>query len=1065
MAERGNHAARSRPGLPRPSQPVPASEQPGNSFRYLYQKLSEKEFQQLCGALLRQAHPNLRCYPVGMSDGGRDAVERTGDGALVYQVKWTSKTERDPVAWLKKAVEGERVNIERLVREEGATQYRLMTSVAGTSGPHFGTMDRLDEELKKLSRAYGIEMQCLWQSDVDSMVDSAPDSLKWSYANMLVGHDLIRYLIDGSQSQGRASETRDILLRVMARQWAEDAKVKFSQVEMDHLNIVDLFVDVEEELVEPPKNVVDAYVAKQQARSEGAAQYLLRTTMPLTLVRGEPGQGKSTLGQYLCQVHRAAILPPHEVLQGKSPAHTTDRPKVALRTDLRDYAAWLQGRDPFEEEPTGKAVRRQGTSRSLESFLAHLCTHYAGGPMVSPQQVQDFLSRYPALILLDGLDEVADHSLRRSVVDEIDNLSQRMATARPFQIIVTTRPNASGLAEPSNERFETVRLRVLSTAMQQEYLRKWAAISGIGHQKRRQLGRLFRERTSEDHIAQLAVNPMQLTILLYLINRRGESVPTARTPLYTQYMETLLDREVEKAQIVKENLPRVQEVTSYLGWSMQGGVESNATAGRQTVKAIERALLVYLHEVDGPVELAGALFTAVSDRFWALSSKVEGTFEFSVQPVREYFAARFLAQYAGLWGKLALKQDVLSQMVGRPYWLNTARFYAGFADPNELPGLADGLADAFERDRHSFQLRVATWTLLADGIFDQARQRVRQQVADLLADNLSVSLLGAGADEMQALPKDRGGREVASAYLERIGGSPKHALARQRVRLLPLFTIERDEFEDWWLPHLRIAADDEQTSTWLTLGASFGGARLPAEVLETLALDRPADAAAALAMSAAPSTGSSQEAALLRAVLDGHASDTSTSSTSEAGDLLKIARPQHFIDLAQAPSTPLFEMPVNHLRPAHGERQNRSSALQRLTVKDARYKRLGRVSAVRKGEKNTTAPWQNTARLIAEMHGPCWLAAEIAIIGAATQTTVTGGDVTSGGAATGHHIDYGTFVEQTRAHRTDLAWWTGLYEAHDDDLSRCTWALALLCVADASVVAASLGDLDGVLSR
>ena len=73
-----------------------------------------------------------------MSDGGRDITD--GGQALVYQVKWTSKVEQDPVSWLKDAVEGERANIERLVREKGATKYRLMTSVAGTSFPKRGSM-------------------------------------------------------------------------------------------------------------------------------------------------------------------------------------------------------------------------------------------------------------------------------------------------------------------------------------------------------------------------------------------------------------------------------------------------------------------------------------------------------------------------------------------------------------------------------------------------------------------------------------------------------------------------------------------------------------------------------------------------------------------------------------------------------------------------------------------------------------------------------------------------------------------------------------------------------------
>lgn len=109
-----------------------------------------------------------------MSDGGRDISGSEGELAVIFQVKWTSKALQNPVTWLRSAVEAERANIERLIREEGATEYRLMTCVAGTSTPKTGTIDRLDEELNKLSEQYGVRMRCMWQSDLDSMVDSAP---------------------------------------------------------------------------------------------------------------------------------------------------------------------------------------------------------------------------------------------------------------------------------------------------------------------------------------------------------------------------------------------------------------------------------------------------------------------------------------------------------------------------------------------------------------------------------------------------------------------------------------------------------------------------------------------------------------------------------------------------------------------------------------------------------------------------------------------------------------------------------------------------------------------------
>lgn len=49
----------------RKGDPQPLSTQPGHSWKYLYERLTEKRFQQLCGALLRHdesAEVLCRCF-------------------------------------------------------------------------------------------------------------------------------------------------------------------------------------------------------------------------------------------------------------------------------------------------------------------------------------------------------------------------------------------------------------------------------------------------------------------------------------------------------------------------------------------------------------------------------------------------------------------------------------------------------------------------------------------------------------------------------------------------------------------------------------------------------------------------------------------------------------------------------------------------------------------------------------------------------------------------------------------------------------------------------------------
>ena len=1061
----------STPRRPKSKGPDPLSTQPGHSWRYLYERLTEKRFQQLCGALLRHDDPTVRLYPVGMGDGGRDVTARGTDGTsggLIYQVKWTKDRIQNPVAWLKKAVEGEAENIERLVAQ-GATRYVLMTCVAGTSTPDKGTMDRLDKEFAAFSQRFGVEMQPLWQADIDGMVDGAPDAIKWSYEEMLAGHDLIRFLIHGSAVEGRAAEMRTTLLRVMKNQGAEDAKVKFSQADLDQTPLAEVFVDVQAEVVAGPRAAPDLLgLSAYQDRTAGALHYLLTTSMPYTLVRGEPGQGKSTLGQYLCQVHRAEILPEDDVSEISSGEYSVNEPKLPFRIDLRHYASWLGGVDPFDDDPVGerRPKRRHGAERGLEHFLAHYCHFYSGGRTVTVEQIQDLLDRYPTLLLLDGLDEVGDQGLRSHVVSEIDRLTKRLGAVRRrrTQVVVTTRPNSSSQPEPSQDFFEYVRLLPMNPLMQKTYLRKWAAVNGLPPTRRRKLTRVFLGRTAEEHIAQLSANPMHLTILLYLINKRGEAVPTARTAIYSAYMDALMDREIERDQIDKDDVDRVHETTSWLGWRMQSGVETDASLGKLPLKRIRSELFNYLQEVEGPEELLDKLFKASADRFWALTSKEGETYEFAVQPVREYFAARYLAKYAGMLSKPVLKGDLLAHLVQRSYWLNTTLFFAGFADPNEIGGLVMGLEDALEDGRHPLQVRVALWALLRDGIFSPV-SRTQRKAVGLLTDDLSLCLLSpvSHPDQFPALPEGLGAREFAAALRNLVENNRE--VSRERAlaaaRLLGEVGPHPEDLSEWFESALS-TADGQEEEVLLSLGAVHRRLRVSGPRADHLLLASAASRRAALAMGAIPASGTGSEAALLQAVVAGEASDIATTSITPGACLLRAVRPHRFIDLAKPDGQSRFVVATAHLGGIQADERARQQVFTRLISTDSRYSRVKHSSLFRRGQQGSTAPWQDTAREIAAIHGPCWLATEIALVGAVNGFVRTGGSFDPEKAALGPSMDYGVYVQTLRKGQ-DQDWWRSQSNILEDAHSKMAWVAGLLLCADWESITALLPVLESFM--
>ncbi|MEJ2852300.1 MULTISPECIES: NACHT domain-containing protein [unclassified Saccharothrix] len=1031
--------------------------------RYLYERLEEKGFQRLCSALLAHVFPDVTCMPVGQADGGRDAVRPHPDGGtIVYQVKWSATPERDPVAWLTTAIRGEADNIRALVAR-GAKRYILLTSVAGTGPLDRGTMDRLDKLLVGFSTEFGVDMACWWRADLDARVDAAPESLRWAFADMLAGWDLIRYMLQAPEREVRELKLRDLLMKVVAAQWDEDAKVKFKQVDLNSHALADLYVDVRAARVKLPRwkpagAKAIGFPPGHTAPLGGAAEYLLQAEHPLTVVLGAPGQGKSTLAQFVCQRHRAVLLG-----RGEAGDVAQDQVRVPLKVELRDYASWLGGDNPFDLSTP--PVRR--SVRSLEAFLADLLRARSGGRQVDVETVHDLIDRFPLLLVLDGLDEVADSAVRATVVDQIEKLRARLSTNNwTPRVVVTTRPNSSNLAEPSTDHFEHVVLLPLDAEIRNAYLRKWAAALELSPADEQSLASIFERRAMEPHIAQLAENPMQLTILLYLILKRGDSIPQARTELYRSFMETFLDREAAKSASVHRHRRDLEEVTAYLGWHLQSIAETERSNGTLPIREIKLAILEYLYTADKNVELVEELFTAVTDRVWALTSKEQGAFQFDVQPVQEYFAAKHLYEVAGADQRYFDASEVFRELLRRPYWSNTCRFYAGFAAVNELAALAEVLAEEFERlspqpvpppddpnGPPTVQIpgvgriahtRTLTWALLRDGAF-AARPRTQAAVARLFADDLSVHMLLSDARELGPLPHNRGAGALAQALLNRVEREPLHPMSVLRMQLVAHnATSDRDlytgQFDDWWQPRMAEAVGTADEATWLRLGMALrAGERLPDDITERLSLADTAAAQYAISAGVTPLPGSPGDRRLLRAVLDGHCVWDDPAGRSYAADLLRLTRFEHFTGTGApehyigGPATGHFAWPVSNLT---------REAAARLVGVDPRY---STVVTVPDGHPATLAPagsWAAVSTTIREIHGGCLLADAVAAIGISTEVELdTESDLVSDDFAAG-----------IAHNRTRPAWWRRQFPDSTEPVALARWTLTLLLAAPESIV-------------
>ena len=539
-------------------------------MRYYYETLNEQTFQQLAQALIVAVHPETVCLPVRQPDGGRDAffyhdaVERKG--FVVFQVKFSSnpkeKKERDAVEEL---IQSEKNKVQSLI-EKGADHYYLVTNVQGTSHLESGSVDKAN---KLLTEAFGIPSFVWWRDDLDARIDNAAD-IKWSYSQICRATDMLQFLIKRPEHETEMEAARAIT-SYMGKQHGDDRDVKFKQVELKK-RLTDLFVDIpighkssrkdRNQWQDSTKETRDMHEYLDQLydydddddedefpfKHDGqAAGFLLH--MPFgkgvsrIVLEGAPGQGKSTVTQFLCQINRIKLLPPRQSELSSIKTMLSSAPsRTPFRVDLRDYAAWVSGRHPYAKP--GEITPPEEGQRSLESFLTMQIAWHSGGLELSQHNLLEFFVRAHSVVVLDGFDEVADIATRARVVEEICAAADRLdAHVLSLQIIVTSRPtafaNSPGFAEDNWVHLE---LNDLKRSNIDAYQTKWGDAQDLTPAERQALKTTLDEKLRLPHLRDLARNPMQLAILLQLMHVQGAALPDKRTALYEEYMKIFLNR-------------------------------------------------------------------------------------------------------------------------------------------------------------------------------------------------------------------------------------------------------------------------------------------------------------------------------------------------------------------------------------------------------------------------------------------------------------------------------------------------------------------------------------------
>lgn len=459
--------------------------------------------------------------------------------------------------------------------------------------------------------------------------------------------------------------------------------------------------------------------------------------------------------------------------------------------------------------------------------------HHSGGFDFSVADLHAIAKVSALLLVLDGFDEVADIPTRQEIIKEVKRgINNLRESAISLQVVITSRPaafaNSPGFPE---EEFPHLELASITRGLITEYAEKWIKAKRLQGRLGAEIRRTLKEKLDQPHLRDLARNPMQLAILLSLIHTRGSSLPEKRTALYDNYVELFFNREAEKNEVVREYRDLLIDIHRYLAWILHSEAEIGNDRGSISEERLHQLLVNYLKSEGRASEIAQKLFTGMIERVVALVSRVQGTYEFEVQTLREYFAARHLFETAPYSPpgaeKRGTRPDRFDGIARNFYWLNVTRFYAGCYSKGELPSLVDRLIELAQEEgyRSINHPRILAAILLSDWVFAQHQKSVKE-VISIILDGLGLRYLLRGGlphrsiSNALVLPKDSGRDELIQRCFEILSSYPAQDYVRELIELIKANSIAKEIINTWYKQALDI--DENKRTKWIEYGLYLG---------------------------------------------------------------------------------------------------------------------------------------------------------------------------------------------------------------------------------------------------
>ncbi|WP_396449135.1 caspase family protein [Actinomadura sp.] len=440
-----------------------------------------------------------------------------------------------------------------------------------------------------------------------------------------------------------------------------------------------------------------------------------RTRTPV-VVLGDPGSGKTTMARWLAIMHARAMLDGADevtVPVGKIDAARADsdagfrlgRPLLPVLARVAEFAERIDaGGEGAPSVLDFLAEHSWFGSRPVWS--RDVAGHRTGDPVPAPirrELLRRAVAEGRALIVLDGLDEIADPAARVRVSEAVTEFV-RAASREGSRLFITSRiagyhlrPLPASLTHVTIERLTDESMRVFFHAWMREVDRQirgadahtgdaTGAETGAAEAARRADHLLeLLHRPDGRYVHELATNPLLASTIATIYEAEDGSLPRQRVEVYQKAVDRLVAVWYERMSAA--DVARLTEHMFAVLRSVAYHVHTRKPTGviaEPEFRDLFRTELARLRP-DSVEEMLETLLRAMRDEVGLLASSAPGAYRFSHQTFQEFLAAQYLRDQPAA--------RVLGHL-GDPRWREPILMLLGLVNwrhPSRLPGLVEAM--------------------------------------------------------------------------------------------------------------------------------------------------------------------------------------------------------------------------------------------------------------------------------------------------------------------------------------------------------------------------------------